>query len=176
MKTKTTLELEKALEHYLIHNNQFYCFECEIGYNGKRGNEIVDAMSLNYGNCITCFEIKQNLTDFHSGMKWSFYGDKNYFVMPYALFDKVWAEIPKNVGVLCPCTKIPMCEETETGTAYYTKIEYWKEGEMPLELNCVKPAKEFVSLDKTFLLAIMVKCYDRDFVRGYKRCGAEVEE
>ena len=102
MKTKTTKKLEKLLSQKFDNRSEFYVFECTYGWYGK---EIVDCIMYNCQREVCCYEIKQSLQDFHSKNKLSFFGNKNYFVMPYELYKKVEREIYTNfpnVGVYVP--------------------------------------------------------------------------
>ena len=63
---------------------------------------ICDAMQCDNHGEITCFELKVTKADFKSGNKLSFIGNRNYFVMPEELFEKVKPEIPSEIGVLVP--------------------------------------------------------------------------
>ena len=51
---------------------------------------------------VYCYEIKSSVEDFHSKNGHNLIGDFNYYVMPYEVYEKVFLEIPYNVGVLCP--------------------------------------------------------------------------
>lgn len=58
-----------------------------------------------------CYEIKQSKQDFHSKNKLTFIGNKNYFVMPYKLYQEVKKEIPPEIGVLVAIDKLEQREE-----------------------------------------------------------------
>lgn len=101
MKTEATLKLEKLLKGKFKSGNDFFVFECTIGW---MGNEIVDCIMYNCQREVYCYEIKQSVSDFHSKNKLTFIGNKNYFVMPYALYEKVKDELYtkeeyKDIGV-----------------------------------------------------------------------------
>lgn len=90
MKTEATLKLEKLLKSKFKSGNDFFVFECTIGW---MGSEIVDCIMYNCQREVYCYEIKQSVSDFHSKNKLTFIGNKNYFVMPYALYEKVKDEL-----------------------------------------------------------------------------------
>lgn len=92
---------EEKLPVNLRSGNDFFVFECTIGWMGK---EIVDCIMYNCQREVYCYEIKQSVSDFHSKNKLTFVGNKNYFVMPYALYEKVKEELYtkeeyKDIGV-----------------------------------------------------------------------------
>lgn len=96
LKTETTKQLEKLLSNHFNNRNEFYVFECTIGWYG---HEIVDCIMYNCNRETYCYEIKQSKQDFHSKNKLTFIGNKNYFVMPYSLYEQVKNEIPAEIGV-----------------------------------------------------------------------------
>lgn len=53
---------------------------------------------------VYCYEIKSSVEDFHSKNGHNLIGDFNYYVMPCEVYEKVFLEIPYNVGVFCPET------------------------------------------------------------------------
>lgn len=54
------------------------------------------------------YEVKSCKADFKSGFGRNFVTEKNYFVMPMALYKEIANEIENNVGVICP---IPVGKE-----------------------------------------------------------------
>ena len=56
-KSETTKSLEKLLREKFDLRNDFFCFECTIGWYGK---EIVDCVVYNTSREISCFEIKSS--------------------------------------------------------------------------------------------------------------------
>ncbi|MCH3961148.1 MAG: hypothetical protein LKE48_03315 [Solobacterium sp.] len=151
-KTETTKMLEKLLSKHFNYRTDFYTFECTYGWNGS---EIVDCISYNCKREVTCFEIKQSVSDFHSKAKLSFFGNHNYFVMPYALYEKVKDEIPKDIGVYVP-------------TAYPSYKNDFKEIYDVYEtLFCIKNARTLqLKADKEVILSSMLRCLCRDRDRG----------
>lgn len=154
MKTQRTKDLEKLLEKRFNDRNDFFVFECTYGWYGK---EIVDCIMYNCQREVHCFEIKQSIGDFHSKNKLSFFGNKNYFVMPYELYEKVNHELYNNypeVGVLVPI-KTP-----EVGEKDYVYDIYD-------QLLCVKQArKQELKADKEIILSSMLRSMQRDRIRG----------
>lgn len=108
MKTERTKKLEELLSNHFNDRNEFYVFECTLGWYGS---EIVDCVMYNCNRQVYCYEIKQSVQDFHSKNKLSFFGNKNYFVMPYELYEKVKNEIPKEIGVYVAIEKLEQKEE-----------------------------------------------------------------
>lgn len=157
MKTKTTKNLEKLLSQKFDNRNEFYVFECTYGWYGK---EIVDCVMYNCQREVCCYEIKQSLQDFHSKNKLSFFGNKNYFVMPYELYKKVEREIYTNfpnVGVYVPI-KTP-----EFGDKDYIFDIYD-------QLVCIKQArKQELKADKEVILSSMLRSMQRDRVLNFDK-------
>lgn len=160
MKTQRTKELEKLLEKRFNNRNDFFVFECTYGWYGK---EIVDCIMYNCQREVHCFEIKQSISDFHSKNKLSFFGNKNYFVMPYELYKKVNNEIYNNypnVGVLVPIKTPEMGEKDYIYDIYD-------------QLLCIKQArKQELKADKEVILSSMLRSMQRDRLRGslYESC------
>lgn len=160
MKTETTKKLEEMLLSKFDRRSDFFVFECTIGWYG---HEIVDCISYNAQREITCYEIKQSVSDFHSKNAVTFIGDKNYYVMPVEIYEKVKAEIPIEIGVLVACKRIPYTEIDERGRAW--------EGLRIVpgldELYCIKRCKKrLLRADKEIILSSMLRCACRDRYRG----------
>lgn len=156
MKTQRTKDLEKLLAKKFNDRNDFYVFECTYGWYGK---EIVDCIMYNCQREVHCFEIKQSLQDFHSKNKLSFFGNKNYFVMPYELYEKVKEELNDNflgIGVLVPI-KTPKYGETEYVYDVYD------------QLLCIRQAKrKELKADKEVILSSMLRSMQRDRISCVK--------
>lgn len=157
MKTQVTRKLEKLLSQKFDNRSEFYVFECTYGWYGK---EIVDCIMYNCQREVCCYEIKQSLQDFHSKNKLSFFGNKNYFVMPYELYKKVEQEIYtkfQNVGVYVPI-KTP-----EFGDKDYIFDIYD-------QLVCIKQArKQELKADKEVILSSMLRSMQRDRVLNFDK-------
>ena len=154
MKTQRTKDLERLLAQHFKSASEFYVFECTYGW---AGNEIVDCIMYNIQREVCCYEIKQSVQDFHSKNTLSFFGNKNYFVMPYELYKKVSTEIYNNysyVGVYVPIK-----------TPKYGDKEY--EYDIYDQLLCIKPArKQQLKADKEVILSSMLRSMQRDRYRG----------
>lgn len=157
MKTQTTKKLEKLLSQKFDNRSEFYVFECTYGWYGK---EIVDCIMYNCQREVCCYEIKQSLQDFHSKNKLSFFGNKNYFVMPYELYKKVEQEIYTNfpnVGVYVPI-KTP-----EFGDKNYVFDTYD-------QLACIKQARhQELKADKEVILSSMLRSMQRDRILNWDK-------
>lgn len=149
-KTMTTKMLEKLLSEHFDRYSEFYVFECTYGWSGK---EIVDCIMYNHQREVSCYEIKQSKSDFNSKAKLSFFGNKNYFVMPYELYRQVEKEIYEkyiHVGVYVPI-KTPRYGDKEH---IYDVYE---------QLKCVKPARrQELQADKEIILSSMLRSMQRD--------------
>lgn len=157
MKTQVTRKLEKLLSKKFDNRSEFYVFECTYGWYGK---EIVDCIMYNCQREVCCYEIKQSLQDFHSKNKLSFFGNKNYFVMPYELYKKVEREIYTNfpnIGVYVPI-KTP-----EFGDKDYIFDIYD-------QLVCIKQArKQELKADKEVILSSMLRSMQRDRILNWDK-------
>ncbi len=161
MKTETTKRLEQLLANRFNRRNDFYVFECTIGWYGK---EIVDCIMYNCQREIYCYEIKQSKQDFHSKNALTFIGNKNYFVMPYKLYQEVKDEIQSEIGVLVAIEKMEEKEEETTDVFGNKWTKYFAEPVDGLkELYCIKPArKQELKADKEVILSSMLRSMQRD--------------
>jgi len=165
MKTYTTKKLETLLEQHFNKRNEFYVFECTIGWYGS---EIVDCIMYNCKREIICYEIKQSVNDLHSKNKLTFIGNKNYFVMPYSLYEKVKTELYKDypdVGIYVAIDRLDEKEETRTNEYGATFISHWSEPVDGLTtLYCIKSARrQDLKADKEVILSSMLRSMQRDF-------------
>ena len=161
MKTERTKKLEELLANHFNNRNEFYVFECTLGWYGS---EIVDCVMYNCDRQVYCYEIKQSVQDFHSKNKLSFFGNKNYLVMPYELYEKVKNEIPKEIGVYVAIEKLEPKEEIKTDEWGNKWTKTWAEPINGLkELYCIKPArKQELKADKEVILSSMLRSMQRD--------------
>lgn len=161
MKTQRTKDLEKLLANKFNDRNDFYVFECTLGWYGS---EIVDCVMYNCQREVNCYEIKQSVADFHSKNKLSFFGNKNYFVMPYILYEEVQNEIPYGIGVYVAIDRLERKEELMTNMYGVTNKKIYVE---PIdgmkELYCIKSAKkQDLKADKEVILSSMLRSMQRD--------------
>ncbi len=152
-KTARTKRLEELLAAHFKPNNDFYVFECTLGWAGK---EIVDCVMYNCQREVYCFEIKQSVSDFHSKAALSFFGNKNYFVMPLDLYEKVKNEIPKDIGVYVAIDHLED-EERMTPQGWRQTFAVPVAGEK--YLWCIKHARSrMLRADKEIILSSMLRC------------------
>lgn len=118
-----------------------------------------------------CYEIKQSKQDFHSKNKLTFIGNKNYFVMPYKLYQEVKEEIPLEIGVFVAVEEIKQREEEKIDSLGNKWTKYWAEPIDGLkELYCIKPArKQELKADKEVILSSMLRSMQRDRVYDLER-------
>lgn len=161
MKTETTLKLEKLLQQKFNTRNDFYVFECTIGWYGS---EIVDCIKYNCQREITCYEIKQSKQDFHSKNKLTFIGHKNYFVMPYELYEEVKGEIPPGIGVYVAIDRLEERHREEINDFGVKNTYSWAEPIDGLrELYCIRPARsQDLKADTEVILSSMLRSMQRD--------------
>ncbi len=168
MKTETTKRLEQLLANRFNKRNEFYVFECTIGWYGK---EIVDCIMYNCQRETYCYEIKQSKQDFHSKNRLTFIGNKNYFVMPYKLYQEVKNEIPTEIGVLVAVDRIEQKKEEEIDVDGNKWTKYFAEPVDGLkELYCIKPSKkQELKADKEVILSSMLRSMQRDRIYDLER-------
>ena len=168
MKTETTKRLEQLLANRFNKRNEFYVFECTIGWYGK---EIVDCIMYNGQRETYCYEIKQSKQDFHSKNRLTFIGNKNYFVMPYKLYQEVKNEIPTEIGVLVAVDRIEQKEEEQIDVVGNKWTKYFAEPVDGLkELYCIKPSKkQELKADKEVILSSMLRSMQRDRIYDLER-------
>lgn len=166
MKTERTKRLEELLANHFNNRNEFYVFECTIGWYG---NEIVDCIMYNCNRETYCYEIKQSKQDFHSKNKLTFIGNKNYFVMPYELYEQVKNEIPTEIGVYVAIDRLVEKEEITVNQFGVKNTKSWLEPIDGLkELYCIKPArKQELKADKEVILSSMLRSMQRDRILNF---------
>lgn len=168
MKTETTKRLEQLLANRFNKRNEFYVFECTIGWYGK---EIVDCIMYNCQRETYCYEIKQSKQDFYSKNRLTFIGNKNYFVMPYKLYQEVKNEIPTEIGVLVAVDRIEQKKEEEIDVVGNKWTKYFAEPVDGLkELYCIEPSKkQELKADKEVILSSMLRSMQRDRIYDLER-------
>lgn len=161
MKTEKTKRLEELLRAKFNTRNDFYVFECTIGWYGS---EIVDCIKYNCQREITCYEIKQSKQDFHSKNKLTFIGHKNYFVMPYELYEQVKDEIPCGIGVYVAIDRLEEKQREEINDFGIKNTYLWIEPVDGLkELYCIRPSRtQDLKADKEVILSSMLRSMQRD--------------
>ena len=97
MKSPTTNHIEYLIFQHTNKLGVYGCREVKIGgVKTKRfitdNQELVDYMTITSDGEITCYEIKSSLSDIKSSARLSFYGHKNYFVMPTELYNDICNE------------------------------------------------------------------------------------
>ena len=164
MKTETTKRLEQLLANRFNKRNEFYVFECTIGWYGKE-------IMYNCQRETYCYEIKQSKQDFHSKNRLTFIGNKNYFVMPYKLYKEVEDEIPPEIGVLVAIDRLEPREKEEILDFGIKKTSSWREPIDGLkELYCIKSArKQELKADKEVILSSMLRSMQRDRIYDLER-------
>ena len=161
MKTQKTKDLERLLADKFVKRNDFFVFECTIGWNGA---EIVDCIMYNCQRETTCYEIKQSVSDFHSKNKLTFIGNYNYYVMPYSLYQKVKNEIPYDIGCLVAIDHLEDKEEITTNQYGATFKKMWKEPVDGLKelYKISNPKRQELKADKEVILSSMLRSMQRD--------------
>ena len=163
MKTKTTNTLERLLAEHFDGRKDFYVFECTIGWYGR---EIVDCIKYTTEREICCYEIKQSKSDFRSKNALTFIGNKNYFVMPYSLYEQVKDEIPLGIGVYVALERIDMVEVIDERGYRGTKAKYIDGLKF---LHCIESTRRRdLKADKEVILSSMLRSMQRDRVLHFE--------
>lgn len=167
MKTERTKKLEDLLRAKFDRRKDFFIFECTIGWYG---NEIVDCIKYDCDRTVYCYEIKQSVQDFHSKNKLTFIGHKNYFVMPYSLYEKVKDEINKNypqIGVYVAIDRLEPRSKIEINEYGVKRTGMWTEPIDRLkELYCIKSARcRDLKADKEVILSSMLRSMQRELYK-----------
>lgn len=113
IRKETTESLSKALEQFLDPKGDpriYWAREVTADYATNHRIRVDYMLFKPVNNTVSgiekgdfsCFEVKSSVEDFRSPNGHNFIGDYNYYVMPYAVFEAVKAEIPRKVGVYCP--------------------------------------------------------------------------
>ena len=131
--------LRNRLYKYTNKNTLCACDEVTIGFFGK---ERVDYLTLDYKNTWRFYEIKSCKQDYYSKAYHTFYGNLNYYVMPYETYEQVKADIPDNIGVLC-----------ELSPRGYTCTDLW-----PIK----KPKRQDLGVDERLLMMCVMRSLNRD--------------
>ena len=82
------------------------------------------------GMMITCYECKITVQDFHSQNGHNFHGNKNYYVVPVEIADKIKDEIPDDIGLIVYYQQSGMyrikkeCEWKDISQELKTKLLY----------------------------------------------------
>ena len=169
MKTETTKQLEKLLARHFDDRKDFYVFECTIGWYGR---EIVDCIKYTTDREIVCYEIKQSKADFHSKHALTFIGNKNYFVMPYSLYEQVKNEIPYEIGVYVAIDHMEHKEGIRDDFGTPRRCQWAEPVDGLKELHCIKPARRRdLKADKEVILSSMLRSMQRDRVLPILREG-----
>ncbi|WP_444283221.1 hypothetical protein [Granulicatella adiacens] len=97
MKSPITNHIEYLIFQHTNKLGTYGCREVKIGGAKTKqfitdNQEFVDYMTITSDGEITCYEIKSSLEDIKSNARLSFYGHKNYFVMPTKLYDNICNE------------------------------------------------------------------------------------
>ncbi len=148
----TRKEITKFLSDLLIKSKfngmgKYWASEVTLNY-GSSDVKRIDFLQFKPANTISasgiekgefiCYEVKSNMADYKSGHGQNFVGERNYFIMPMALYKSVVNELGWNIGVLVPIPKDKkykpdiIKKEFESPTELDPSIEW--------ELVVIKPA------------------------------------
>lgn len=168
MKTQKTKMLEKLLYHHFNDRKDFFVFECTIGWYGK---EIVDCIMYNCDREIICYEIKQSKQDFYSKNKLTFIGNKNYFVMPYELYQQVKSDIPPEIGCYVSIKKFD--RSLLYNNPNINKVSDLYENGFDELVNIKSASRLELKADKEVILSSMLRSMQRDRIFNLESIGSE---
>lgn len=97
----TTKDIENIAYKHLWAKGKYLVFEVAAPREliNKYHRERVDLLMYETSGVWKCFEIKNNLQDFYSNAKISFWGDYGYYILNGEIYEKVKDEIPDGIGV-----------------------------------------------------------------------------
>lgn len=114
-------------------------------------NERVDLLTYETKGIWRFYELKVSKSDFNSKCKLSWYGDFNYYILPYDLYPQVYDKIPKGIGVYIA---------SDSGN-------FWCE---------VKPKKQKLQLDHNKLMFSFMQSMSREYAKYRKILKYQDEE
>ena len=100
-KIMTTKDVERIAYNYLWKKGTYLVFEVAVprAIENKYHRQRIDLLSYDTTDTYRCYEIKNSVSDFYSGCKWSFIGHYNYFILNSSIYEKVKKDIPDSIGV-----------------------------------------------------------------------------
>lgn len=97
----TTKDIEKIIYKHFWKKGWYGVFEVAIprAIVNRYHRERVDFLTYETTGIYRAYEIKNSISDFYSGAKWSFIGNYNYFILCSSIYEKVKKDIPEGIGI-----------------------------------------------------------------------------
>lgn len=97
----TTKDIERITYKYFWKKCWYGVFEVAVprAIINRYHRERVDFLTYETTGIYRAYEIKNSVSDFYSGCKWSFIGHYNYFILNASIYEKVKKDIPEDIGV-----------------------------------------------------------------------------
>ena len=97
----TTKDIEKIIYKHFWKKGWYGVFEVAIprAIVNRYYRERVDFLTYETTGIYRAYEIKNSISDFYSGAKWSFIGNYNYFILCSSIYEKVKKDIPEGIGI-----------------------------------------------------------------------------
>ena len=139
-----TKELEHIAYASLKKQGTYLCYEVMIPRTSGTGygnNERVDLLTYETTGIWRFYELKVSKSDFNSKCKLSWYGNFNYYILPYELYLQVIDKIPNEIGVYAASEN---CDK----------------------LWCVKkPKKQSLKIDHNLLMFSFMQSLSREYAK-----------
>ena len=97
----TTKDIERIVYKNFWRKGWYGVFELAVpkAIENRYHRQRIDLLSYDTSGAYRCYEIKNSVSDFYSGAKWSFVGNYNYFILNASIYEKVKKDIPQGIGV-----------------------------------------------------------------------------
>ena len=97
----TTKDIERIIYKNFWRKGWYGVFEVAVprAIENRYHRQRIDLLSYDTSGAYRCYEIKNSVSDFYSGCKWSFVGNYNYFILNASIYEKVKKDIPQGIGV-----------------------------------------------------------------------------
>lgn len=97
----TTKDIERIVYKHFWKKGWYGVFEVAVprAIVNRCHRERVDLLTYETGGIYRAYEIKNSVSDFYSGCKWSFIANYNYFILNASIYEKVKKDIPQGIGV-----------------------------------------------------------------------------
>lgn len=97
----TTKDIERIAYKHFWKKGWYGVFEVAVprAIENKYHRQRLDFLTYETDGTYRAYEIKNSVSDFYSGCKWSFIGHYNYFILCSSIYEKVKKDIPEGIGV-----------------------------------------------------------------------------
>lgn len=97
----TTKDIERIAYKHFWKKGTYLVYEVAVprAIENKYHRQRIDLLSYDTTGVFRAYEIKNSVSDFYSGCKWSFVANYNYFILNASIYEKVKKDIPEGIGV-----------------------------------------------------------------------------